>query len=56
MMGTDYMKGHHLDNDQFFIDLFKDLPERASKFGYTFSEEEAQLMRGDNARRIYRLG
>ena len=56
MIGTDYMKGHHLDNDQFFIDLFKELPERARRFGYNFSEEVAQLMRGDNARRIYGLG
>ena len=56
MLGTDYMKGHHKDNDKFFIDLLNELPERASRLGYHFSEEEADLLRGDNARRIYGLG
>lgn len=53
MMGTDYMKGHRPENDTFWIDLFKDLPARAKKFGYNFSEDEAQMYRCDNARRIY---
>jgi predicted TIM-barrel fold metal-dependent hydrolase len=53
MMGTDYMKGHRAENDSFWIELFKDLPTRAKKFGYTFSEDEADLYRCGNAARIY---
>ena len=52
---TDYMKGHHRENDQFIIDLMNDFSGRAKKFGYTFTEEEAELIRAANAIRIYGL-
>ena len=56
MYATDYMPGHSLEVDTYYVDIFKELPERAKKFGYNFQEEEAEAMRGGNARRIFGLG
>jgi len=56
LFGTDYMPGQNEKNTAFFADIFKELPERARKFGYHFSEAEAEAMGGDNARRIFGLG
>jgi len=53
MFATDFTPDHSLDVDGYFIDIFKDLPARGKKFGYNFSEEEAEAMRGGNAQRIF---
>ncbi len=55
LLGTDFMPGHSVEVDKFFVDIFQNLPERAKKFGYHFSEEEAEAMRGENAMRIFAL-
>ena len=55
MMGTDYMPDHHEPTDTFFVNLFKDMPARAKKFGYHFSQIEAEAMGGVNACRIFSL-
>jgi len=38
-----------------WVDFFKSLPENARRYGYHFTEEEVQLILGDNALRILRL-
>lgn len=52
---TDYVKGMDLNMQRWFADLFRELPERARRFGYRFAEGEAEQMRAGNARRIYGL-
>ncbi|MBI2165631.1 MAG: amidohydrolase family protein [Chloroflexi bacterium] len=55
MIGTDYMVENVADA-AWWWDLWKDLPARARKFGYKFTQEETNLIVGDNARRIYGTG
>ena len=56
MMGTDYMPDHDDATDTFFIDLLRDLKDRAKHFGYNFAPVEVEAMAGTNARRIFGLG
>ena len=51
-----FMADHDLENDKYYIDIFKDLPARARKYGYRFVEEEAEAICGTNACRIFGLG
>ena len=55
MWCTDYMKGHSLEIDRYWVELFKDLPARGKKYGYTFTQEEADLMFGGAADLLYGL-
>lgn len=56
IFGTDYVKGLNQDMQEWFATLFRELPERARKFGYKFTNEEAEQMRAGNASRIYATG
>ena len=55
MLGTDFMPNHSPEVDGFFLDIFKELPERAKKYGYHFTAEESEAIRAGNATRIFGL-
>ena len=61
LFGTDYIKGLGLsreatwNNDRYYADFYRELPERAKKFGYGFSREETDLMLEGNAKRLFKL-
>ena len=50
------MGGESPEYNRWLWDLFRDLPARAKKHGYVFLQEEADMIGGDNARRIYEMG
>lgn len=56
LIGTDFMGGESPEYNRWWWDLFRDLPARGKKFGYLFLQEEADMIGGDNARRIYEMG
>ena len=59
LFATDYMAGPAITEEKSiwprWVQFFKTLPETASKYGYTFTDEEIDLILGENARRILRI-
>ena len=59
LWATDYpypsWEGFPLDLMKGWVDLFKDLPAVAAKYGYDFSQEEVDCMCYKNAARIMKL-
>ncbi len=59
LFGSDYAAGPARSGDKStwgrWVDFIKNLPERASDVGMTFTKEEVSLMLGENAGRILSL-
>lgn len=56
LWGTDNpMQGAAYEETRHWTNLFRNLPEEAEKAGYTFSQQEAELICGGNAARILKI-
>lgn len=55
LWGSDHMRGQNEEKNDKWVDLWRNLPETAAKYGYTFTQDEVDLMIDANSRRIFKL-